>query len=189
MKTRSDFVVMVLLVGMVAGCGDGAGEADPGTEASVATSQAAPENTVTGAVDPVATEASVATPETTVTGAVGPAANVLFSGMIETTANLSGSLSFVVTDGGEIEQMDLDAVLTDFDCGGGMTRSSSGAATYFFPDPIKVESGRFSMVRSDFSWNGEFDSPTSAKGTLGIDGGSDCANKPPTVAWTASTGG
>ncbi len=182
MKTRVGLVVVLISVGVLVACGDGGETTDPGPVVSVVTSEVA-----TTVADTTAPETTVV--ETTAEVPPNPVANVVFSGTLETTSDISGTLFFVVTEAGQIDELNLDAALSKFDCGGGMTRSISGAATYFFPDPIVVEGGRFSRFGPYLSWSGEFETPTSAKGTIGIDGGLDCANKPPIVAWTAITGG
>ncbi len=130
---------------------------------------------------------TTAAPTTTSIQPVDPAPNAQFSGSLEVTPNVSGTISFIISGSGQIEEMTLDAVLNDFDCGGGMTISSSGAGTYFFPDPITIQAGRFSISRSDLDWNGEFNSATSIHGSIQIDAGSNCTNRP-SVTWAASAG-
>ncbi|HEX9977091.1 MAG TPA: hypothetical protein VGB41_00545 [Acidimicrobiia bacterium] len=155
--------VLLVIAVIVSACGGGGAET-PSTDSNTSTTAA----TVTTRPQPA-----------------NPTPNVRFSGAIESTSTVSGTLSFMVTDSGQIEELALDAVLTNFDCGGGMTISSSGAATHFFPDPIVVQAGVFSVSRSNLDWNGEFDSATSVHGSIRIDAGTDCGNRPPSVAWTA----
>ena len=169
--------VFPLAVAMVlSGCGgDDADDLDSG-----------PDSSATTVAETTAPETTAA--ETTIAQPADPVPNVVFSGVLESTPNVSGTLSFVVTDAGTIEELNLDAALSNFDCGGGMMRSISGAATHFFPDPIVIQAGRFSVSRSNLAWSGEFESQTSAHGTIRIDAGTDCANQPPSVTWTATAG-
>lgn len=125
-------------------------------------------------------------------GGVDPVRNTTFSGSLEEVPDVSGTISFVITDAGEISEMSLEGGLTGFDCGGGMTIVDSGASTYFFPDPITIEGGRFSFSRGDampLEWDGVFDSDTSVSGSITLSGGSDCQNRPPSISWSATAGG
>ena len=158
----------------------GGGDADVPDGDSQSSTTVAATTTLTQPAEPTTT---------TLTETVEPAANVLFSGALTSTATVSGTLSFTVTESGQIEELNLDAALTNFDCGGGKTLSSSGAATYFFPDPIVIRAGRFSTSGSSLDWDGQFDSPTTAHGSIRIDAGVDCGNRPPSVTWTATANG
>ena len=100
---------------------------------------------------------SVATPTP---GGGAPAPNTAFSGPLEAAPGISGNISFVISESGQIAEMRLEGGLTNFDCGGGRTIVDSGTSTYFFPDPIVIQSGRFSISRPDLDWDGLFDSAT-----------------------------
>ena len=90
------------------------------------------------------------TPVVQPTGApASPTANAAFAGSLEAVPGVSGDISFVISDTGQIAEMRLDGGLTNFDCGAGKTIVDSGNTTYFFPDPITIEGGRFSVSRGD----------------------------------------
>jgi len=137
-----------------------------------------------GLTQPVSTP----TPATPTPGGGAPAPNTAFSGALETVAGIAGTLSFVISETGQIAELKLEGGLTNFDCGGGRTIVDSGSSTYFFPDPILIQSGRFSVTRPDLDWDGVFDSATSVHGNIRLSGGADCANRPPSVTWTATSG-
>ncbi len=121
-----------------------------------------------------------------------PAPNTAFSGLLETVPGVSGKISFVISDAGQIAEMKLEGGLTRFDCGGGKTIVDSGTSTFFFPEPIAIEAGRFSISRSGsfaLDWDGVFDSATSVRGNIRVSGGTDCQNRPPSVTWSAAADG
>jgi hypothetical protein len=123
-------------------------------------------------------------------GGVAPSPNTTFSGSLEAGPGISGDISFTISEAGQITQMKLDGGLASFDCGGGKTIVDSGTTTYFFPDPITIAGGRFSVSRGNplpLDWDGVFDSPTSVHGTIRLSGGSDCANRPTSVGWSATS--
>jgi hypothetical protein len=116
--------------------------------------------------------------------------NSTFAGTLETVPGVSGEISFAISEAGQISQMVLTGGLTNFDCGAGKTIVDSGTTTYFFPDPIAITSGRFSISRGDplaLDWDGVFDSPSSVHGNIRLSGGTDCANRPPSVTWSATS--
>lgn len=124
-------------------------------------------------------------------GSGDPAPNTTFSGSLEETPGVAGTISFAISDAGQISEMKLEGGLTDFDCGGGQTIIDSGTTTYFFPDPVAIEGGRFSVSRGDpmpLDWDGVFDSATSVNGHIRLSGGADCQNRPPSVPWSATAG-
>ena len=119
-----------------------------------------------------------------------PAPNTAFSGSLDTVPGVSGTISFVISETGQIAEMKLDGGLANFDCGGGKTVIDSGTTTYFFPDPIAIEGGRFSLSRSGtgaLDWDGVFDSATTVRGNIRLSGGPDCQNRPPSVPWSATS--
>jgi len=158
---------LVLLLGSA--CGDEGGSAVEGSTTAAVSSTAAASTTA-------------ATP-------VNPAPNTALTGALETVPGIVGTISFAISETGQITEMTLDGGLTNFDCGGGQRIIDSGTSTYFFPDPIIIAEGRFSLSRSDLDWDGVFDSATSAHGNIRLSGGSDCQNRPPSVAWSATAEG
>ena len=138
-----------------------------------------------------ATGQGARTPNPTV-APVTPTSNTAFSGPLEAVPGISGNISFVISDTGQIAEMKLEGGLTKFDCGGGKTIVDSGTSTYFFPDPIAIEGGRFSISRagaSPLDWDGVFDSAASVRGNIRVSGGPDCQNRPPSVTWSATADG
>ena len=121
-------------------------------------------------------------------GGGAPAPNAVFSGPLQDVPGISGNISFVISETGQIAEMRLEGGLTNFDCGGGNTIIDSGTSTYFFPDPILIQSGRFSISRFDLDWDGVFDSATSVRGNIRVSGGTDCDIRPPSVTWSATGG-
>jgi hypothetical protein len=120
-----------------------------------------------------------------------PVPNTTFSGSLDEVPGISGTISFTISNTGQISEMRLEGGLTDFDCGGGTTIIDSGTTTYFFPDPIAIEGGQFSVSRGDplpLDWDGVFDSATSVSGSIRLSGGTDCQNSPPIVSWNATAG-
>jgi hypothetical protein len=131
------------------------------------------------------------TPDSTAARA-NPAPGTAFAGTLDAVPGISGSISFVIADKGQIAEMKLEGGLTSFDCGGGKTIVDSGTSTYFFPDPIAIEGGRFSISRGGsfaLDWDGVFDSATSVRGNIRVSGGTDCQNRPPSVTWSAAAEG
>jgi hypothetical protein len=129
------------------------------------------------------------TPSAAGAGEGTPAPNAAFSGSLQTVPGVSGDISFVISDNGQIAEMRLDGGLTNFDCGGGRTIIDSGTTTFFFPDPIVIEGGSFSISRGaplPLDWDGVFDSATSAHGSIRLSGGTDCSIRPPSVTWSAT---
>jgi hypothetical protein len=94
---------------------------------------------------------------------VNPAPNTAFSGPLDAVPGISGNISFVISEAGQIAEMKLEGGLTKFDCGGGKTIVESGTSTYFFPEPVAIEGGRFSISRGGsfaLDWDGVFESAT-----------------------------
>ena len=127
--------------------------------------------------------------------AATPTSNTTFSGTFRAVPGVSaGRISFVISKTGQITRLTLTGyTITNFDCGGGRTISSSGITnTFYFPDPLSIKGGRFSTSHYGLvDWSGVFDSATSAHGTLRIsvddEGDTDegCQNRPQSAAWTA----
>lgn len=143
-----------------------------------------------GAGAPATGTPSGAATQTPDAGGGAPPPNAAFSGSLEAVPGVSGDISFVISEAGQITQVVLDGGLTNFDCGGGKTIVDSGMTTYFFPDPITIAEGRFSVYRGDplpLDWDGVFDSPTSVHGSIRLSGGADCSSRPPSVTWRATS--
>jgi len=125
-----------------------------------------------------------------------PTPNTAFSGRFEAVPGVSaGSISLVISETGRIAELSLEEFnFTNFDCGGGWTISSTvNTSTYFFPDPIAINGGRFSVSRADLDWDGVFDSATSVRGNIRLSiqraSGAPCQNRPPSATWSATKEG
>ena len=122
-------------------------------------------------------------------GEGSPAPNAAFSGSLDEVPGIAGDISFVISNTGQIAEMRLEGGLTNYDCGGGKTIIDSGTTTFFFPDPIAIEGGSFSVSRGaplPLDWDGVFDSATSVHGNIRLSGGTDCSVRPPSVTWSAT---
>lgn len=161
-------VPLFLVLFLGSACGDEGGSAVEGSTTSVSITVAA---------------------STTAAGPANPAPNTALTGALETVPGIAGTISFAISETGQITEMTLDGGLTDFDCGGGQRIVDSGTTTYFFPDPIIIAGGRFSLSRSDLDWDGVFDSATSVRGNIRLSGGPDCQNRPLSVTWSATAEG
>ena len=129
-------------------------------------------------------------PATPTVAPATPRPNAGFSGPLEAVPWVSGTISFVISESGQIAEMKLELGRTTFDCGGGKTITvGGGISTYFFPKPIAIQAGRFSTSSGQLDWDGMFDSATSVRGTIRISGGTDCQNRPPSVTWSATSEG
>ena len=127
-----------------------------------------------------------------------PAPNATFTGPIATQPGVSGEIGFVISESGDgIVSANLGVRFDDFDCGPGTTpitvpgiagavtpsgvTLSGGGSSVMYTPPLVIEDGKFEAG----GFAGEFDSPTSAQGTLDIGLLYDCGD---ILTWTAESG-
>ncbi|MDX2343939.1 MAG: S-layer homology domain-containing protein, partial [Acidimicrobiia bacterium] len=88
-----------------------------------------------------------------------PPAGVQFTGPLESRPDLSGEISFEVSDDNtEVKNVSLAMDFHNYDCGGGWTKSTTGGKMTIFAT-LPVTNGSFSYTSSTFTLSGSFDSP------------------------------
>jgi len=153
----------------------------------------------TATADVTPTPAPVVTPVAPATSAgvpVTPIPNTTFSGPLGSAPDISGgTISFVISESGQITEMELETGPATFECGGGKTTSYDRTkhTTSFTERPVPIERGRFSISNSLLEWDGVFDSATSARGNVRYTPPSTptgpCRTLTPSVTWSAAAEG
>jgi hypothetical protein len=187
-RTRTGVLMGLSLVGLLVACSPVVSpSATPATEtppAFVPTATADVTPTPTPVVTPVA-------PATPAGVSVTPIPNTTFSGPLGSAPSISGgTISFVISESGQIVEMELETGPATFECGGGRTvvlHSTQGR--YKFADPLAIEGGRFSTSAVWLKWDGVFDSGTSAGGSIQFYGTTRCQILTPSVTWSAAAEG
>jgi hypothetical protein len=148
---------------------------------------------VTPTPTPVDTHVASATPAGV---PVSPIPNTTFSGPLGSAPGISGgTISFVISESGQITEMELETGPATFECGVGKTNSFAGTkyTTRFMDRPVPIERGRFSISNSLLEWDGVFDSVTSARGNVRYAPPSTatgpCRTLTPSVTWSAAAEG
>jgi hypothetical protein len=179
---RRAAAAIIVLGLLAAGCSKEAAEEGSALPAATTTVPATTQATVTT----VALTTTVAAATTTT-----EAPDREFSGSLEATDAVSGTMSFVVSGSGQIMLLKLEPVLDDYDCGmvehpeyttWQSTVDFSGMAS-----PIMVENGQFSFDGgASLAFEGTLDSATSAHGTVLFEVPGCSPMYAASAAWTAT---
>ena len=137
-----------------------------GSSSSDTTEVASTQAAVTSSTAPATITQPAITTSSTTTTRSDPEPGAVFAGPFEDSAGLTGTISFeIAAAGGQIVTMTAAFDADEYRCNGSIV--SGGFATTIEPAaPIPIADGSFELGWDTLSWDGSFDSETTAEGSF-----------------------